>query len=76
MPITEYPSTIYNEYEDEDNDIGNSSNTTKGDNYFINYFGKINDVVAKVVSTDVGDYVLEIHGFLKNDDNTKDRVDI
>ena len=76
MPITDFSSTIFNDYEDDDNDIDNNHNTTKGENYFINYLGKVSDIIAKVVATDIGDYILEVNGFLKNDDNTKDRVDI
>ena len=78
MPQLHNTSTIYNEYEDDTNDIGNNpNNVTKGDNYFINYNGKVDDIIAKVVAKDIGDYILEINGFLKNDDdNTKDRIDI
>ena len=76
MPQLQYSSTIYNEYIDEDNDVDNNSNVTQGDNYFINYFGKIDDVIAKIVSTEEGCYILELSGFLQNDDNTKDRIDV
>jgi len=77
MPITDYSSTIYNEYEDDKDDIGNNSNvTTKGDNYFINYYGKVDDIIAKIVAKESGDYMLELSGFLKNDDGTKDRIDV
>ena len=77
MPITNFSSTIFNEYENEDNDIDNTLNKgTQGDNYFIKYQGKPNDLIAKIVATDIGDYILELDGFLKNDDNTKDRIDI
>ena len=76
MPQLHNSSTIYNEYIDEDDDIGNNSNVTQGDNYFINYYGKIDDVIAKIVAKESGDYMLELSGFLQNDDNTKDKVDI
>ena len=76
MPQLQNTSTIYNEYEDETDNIGNNPNVTQGDNYFINYFGKIDDIIAKIVAKESGDYMLELSGFLKNDDGTKDRVDI
>ena len=76
MPQLQNTSTIYNKHEDEDNDIGNNSNVTQGDNYFINYFGKIDDIIAKIVAKESGCYILELSGFLQNDDNTKDRIDV
>ena len=76
MPVTEYSSTIYNEYIDEDNDVGNNSNVIQGDNYFINYYGEIDDIIAKIVAKESGDYMLELSGFLKTDDGTKDRIDV
>ena len=76
MPQLQNTSTIYNEYEDETDNIGNNPNVTIGDNYFINYYGKIDDVIAKIVAKEEGDYMLELSGFLKNDDGTKDRIDV
>ena len=76
MPQLHNTSTIYNEYEDDTDDIGNNSNDTQGENYFINYYGKIDDIIAKIVAKESGCYILELSGFLQNDDNTKDRVDV
>jgi len=76
MSIINFSSTIFNEY-DDDNLIDNTLNKgTQGDNYFIKYQGKIDDIIAKIVAQDIGDYILELSGFLKNDDNTNDRIDI
>ena len=65
MPVTDYSSTIYNGYIDDDNDIGNNSNVPQGDNYFINYYRKIDDVIAKLVAKESGSYILELSGFFK-----------
>ena len=78
MPILN-SANIYNEYNNQAIIQGENDNNTKveGKNYYIKYSGNENHLIAKVSSNTNDEYILNINGWIKHqNDNTLSRIDL